>query len=72
MKLIFIFYLIFFKSIFAHQLMNGECDSYKCKTLCEENFKYYDPRLLMYIPSKSKCEYYSYCSCYRSDNIRIN
>lgn len=71
-KIILLF--LFFNSVHLYDLINGDCDSTKCAQLCFNNHKYYNSQTLMHSIPLSKCEYYSYCSCFKNnyEKTRLN
>lgn len=69
MKLnIFIFFLLF-NIVVSLDLMNENCDEQKCKNLCLKYYGFDIKEFVDVIRPASKCEYYSYCSCYK-DNMK--
>lgn len=71
MNTLLIFILLFyFKFSLQNEPINGHCDDSKCSKLCLNQHGYLIKETLTYIKIESKCEYYSYCSCFK-DNFKI-
>jgi len=73
LKIILIICLINFEFSKQHELANDDCDGLKCAKLCKTRYNYYVKEAVTYINTLSRCEYYSYCSCFMNDfKTRLN